>query len=412
MSSGLSRRRIIALGAAVAVCAGAGLVILDRRATPILVAGPMVQMPAADAITVVWEMRSSWSGGEVRFWTGAGGPQTVEASRSGKRCEATIRGLPPGARVTYTVTGRGLFGRSVELARNIATRTAARRGEPFRFVAFGDSGSGNNSQAVIAELIAASRPDVVIHVGDLIYPAGATEDYLRKFFEPNEAFISTAPFMPALGNHDCATDAGRPLLKTFVLPENGPEGVEKERCYWFDYGDARFAAVDSNPAESKFGVMTPAQFRDAVAPWLRRAFGASDARWKIAYWHHPYYTNSTHLPEEAAALKAAIAPIIEETGVDLVFCGHNHLYERTAPMRADRVMPEGQGVVYITTGAGGATRYAIGEKPQECIRVAYDQRYSFSQVEVTPTRLELKQIDERGTVIDAYVIEKPGDGPA
>ena len=143
-----------------------------------------------------------------------------------------------------------------------------------------------------------------------------------------------------------------------------------------------------------------------VAPWLRQVLTGGDAKWKFVYYHHPFYTGAKHSASGVAYLKEAYVDVFEQCGVDMVFCGHNHLYERTAPIRADQVVPDGAGVVYITTGAGGGARYAEELPPPAYMRAWRDEIFSFTQIDVTANRLELRQIGEDGKAFDEYVIVK------
>lgn len=392
-----------------------GACIFDFQTRPELVSGPMVQMPAADAISFVWEMKGDWMvNGAVQVSGPDGLDQTVGssdgASPGKRRFQEAVDGLKPGATYTYTVVNRGWF-RDVPIAGPFTVTTPPPPGRSFRFICFGDSGSGSNSQAELAELIASKKPDVVIHTGDLIYPAGDINDYRPKFFEPYRKLIATCLFMPSLGNHDCATDRGAPFLDVFDLPRNGPPGIQPERNYWFDYGDARFVALDSNDVFPA-GVITALDRKEKVGPWLREVLKGAGSRWKFVYFHHPFYTHSKHSAEGAAYMKEAFVDIFEECGVDVVFTGHNHLYERTAPIRKDQIVPEGQGVVYVVSGAGGAERYAKRPNPPPYLRVAVDDVFSFTLVELSSTRFGLKQINERNEVIDEYVIQKPDNTQA
>lgn len=398
---------------AVIVAIGAGFVV-EQRTRPRLLSGPMVQIPEPGALTIVWQMDAPLGGGAVWLETSKDSNQVARATINGKisesgnagRYEATFSGLPAGAEFDYRVVNeRGLFGSTV-LAGPYKTKTQPPRGTPFRFVAFGDSGNGSNTQADFARKIAASNPDLIIHVGDLVYPAGDGKTYRTHFYEPNAEMIRHAPFMPSEGNHDVATDEGRPLLEHFVCPRNGPEGIEPERCYWFDYGDARFVALDTNVTEFG-GALTPDQLKTVVAPWVRRVFQDCDARWKFVFYHHPFYTGSEHSAEGSAFVKEAFLDAFEESGVDMVFCGHNHLYERTAPLMKDQIVEDGQGIVYIVTGAGGVSRY-----PEKLPNPAYIKYYnvdvfSYTRVDLTADRLELVQIDEHGNEIDRYTLNKP-----
>ena len=113
-------------------------------------------------------------------------------------------------------------------------------------------------------------------------------------------------------------------------------------------------------------------------------------------------------------MRDAFVDVFEQCGVDLVFCGHNHLYERTAPIKGDQVVPDGAGVVYVTTGAGGGGRYEENLPPPPYMRAYRDDVFSFTQVEVTSERLVLRQIGEDGRAFDEYVIAKnpATSGPA
>jgi len=280
-----------------------------------------------------------------------------------------------------------------------------------RFLAFGDSGNGSNTQRGVAEQMIATKPDLIIHLGDLIYPNGSPNDYKRNFFDPYRELLARVPFMPSLGNHDVATDKGQPFLDVFVLPENGPKGVQPERNYWFDFGDARFVALDTN-REAEKGAITEADMRGKVAPWLRDVLKSTDRRWKFVFFHHPPYTGSTHPAEAQAFVKSIFVPIFDECGVDVVFCGHNHLYERTKPIRNDKIVPPGQGTVYITSGAAGVSRYPEIEPHPDYIETFNSDVFSFTQVDLSANKLVLTQLDANGKPIDTLTIDKPAQSVA
>lgn len=378
----------------------------------------MVQIPEPGTLLFSWRAKTFFELGGVLLTKPDGSrglapawPDRDGTYRASK--EGSLKGLAPGARGAYTVVHRGFFGRAIEVAGPFAVAAPVPRGKPFRFLAFGDSGAGNNAQAALAELMAEQKPDLMIHTGDLVYPTGAPEDYLNSFFRPYAGLICSVPFMPVLGNHDCVTDKGRPLLEFFDLPRNGPGGIELERNYWFDFGDARFVALDSNRvAKEQGGVITVKQMKTIIASWVRSVLCGCDARWRFVYFHHPFYTGSTHPPQGGAYMKEAYLKVFEDCGVDVVFCGHNHLYERTAPIKGDQIVGDGQGVVYITTGAGGARRYPENLPPPEYIRAYNDEVLSFTQVDINTDRLELRQIDDRGRTLDEYVMVKSSAGEA
>jgi hypothetical protein len=407
----IKRTRPALLIALLCAALAMGGVLLDSSTHPRLICGPMIQIPAPSRLTVVWEMDGFWKTGGVQLQLL--GEQVAEVrcrNTKDHRFEATFSNLTPGTEYEYVLVNYGLFGRTIQLAGPFKMQTPVPPGKDFRFIAFGDSGNGSHTQADLAAVLTSHKSNLVIHTGDLIYPSGEMKDYLPNFFEPNAALIRSVPFMPSLGNHDCVTDKGKPYLDVFVLPENGPKGVTPERNYYFDFGDGRFIALDSNPPEL-YGEITAKARHDLVAPWVRDTLTHCNARWKFVYYHHPFYTGSQHTAESAKYMKDDFARIFEECGVDIVFNGHNHLYERTAPIMQDKIVPDGQGIVYIVTGAGGADRYQELKSP-EYIREHHDEVFSFTQVDLSPTRLHLQQIDEKDRVIDEYTINKPLRSPS
>jgi len=114
-------------------------------------------------------------------------------------------------------------------------------------------------------------------------------------------------------------------------------------------------------------------------------------------------TARCNLPHED--VRKAYVPIFEEAGVNMVFCGHNHLYERSAPIREGKIVEEGDGIVYVVTGAGGASRYEENSAASPLIRSYNDVLFSFTLVEVSPERLKCRRSTSVIAVIDEYVIE-------
>jgi hypothetical protein len=194
----------VRIGISLAFVIAIGVLIVERQTRPTLLYGPMVQIPEPGGLTIVWGMDGFFSTGTVTLFDGSNLFTTSAPCVKG-RCEISFTKLGQGNKFTYEIANdRAIFGKT-KLAGPFDTKTAMPRGKPFRFAAFGDSGNGSNTQTEFAKRITASKPDLIIHVGDLVYPTGLRSDYLRNFFRPNEEMIRTAPFMPTEGNHDVAT---------------------------------------------------------------------------------------------------------------------------------------------------------------------------------------------------------------
>lgn len=391
------RLRVAGVVLVVLVLIFGGYVVAPWILPPWIVEGPLVQQATTDGAVLVWYTSRPAPGLQVlvsqedadqseamaRGWT---------VASSGRRNVARIRGLLAHQQYRYRIMqGNRTLAQAV-------LRTAALPGTPFHFVVFGDSGDASQTQYALARRIEQVDPDFLVHTGDLVYPRGARTAYRRAFFEPYRRLIRRVAFWPVPGNHDVAKpDFGAPFREVFELPGNGPEQVTPEHAYWFDYADARFVMIDSNLPERVLA--------ERVAPWLEATFAGFPGLWRFVVLHHPPYTVGAHKPSEA--VRKALVPAFEAAGVDIVFSGHDHMYERTRPMRHGQ--PAERGVVYIVTGAGGARLYEARPREQWPAYVArvYTGQHSFTHIRIAEPRLELEQIALDGQVIDTWSVQKP-----
>lgn len=113
----------------------------------------------------------------------------------------------------------------------------------------------------------------------------------------------------------------------YVLPTQGEAGglaSSKEAYYSFDYGDIHFVCLDS--------FRHPRGTDEPMALWLKEDLKATKAKWLIAFWHHPPYSNGSHdsnKDKRMTDMRKDFMPILEAAGVDLVLAGYSHSYERT-----------------------------------------------------------------------------------
>jgi hypothetical protein len=247
----------------------------------------------------------------------------------------------------------------------------------FRFIAYGDnrwddsSPTFNDRHRDVAclgimkggRLTDDEYPRFTLHVGDLVYDGIDPGQWIPHFFRPAGALISRIPVFPCLGNHEYndwshAFDPGASelYLKLFTLPENATVQGDMEHYYFLDYGNCRFVVLDtaydpdaSNP--DGFFEENSNQHR-----WLCDRLSESGAKSKIVMIHVPPYTQTAdghgYNAGDVSAVRRELAEKVfnkAQYGVSLVFCGHNHFYERS------RVPREGGGTVnYVVTGGGGA----------------------------------------------------------
>jgi hypothetical protein len=348
--------------------------------------GPYLQH-ADDGIRVVWYTDAPGEG-RVRFFTEEGDTGEAVAPAGSRRREATLRGLKPGTTYTYRVyspTGP-LSTQGGEVEFQLRTPDEA----DLRLIVFGDCGTASAAQRAVADAIRSESllPDMVMIVGDVIYPPFTDQSYDTRFFAPYAALVPSVPFYAVLGNHDYEQQGGRSFLEVFDLPRNGPPGLVPETSYSLERAGAQLIVHDTN--------LTPAMLLQHAVPWHRQLARAS-ANWRLVFQHHPLYSSgpnsfSTSTPE----LRALLAPVYAATGVDVVFNGHDHFYERTRPI---------DGVVYVTSGAGGADLYPrLATNPWTATLV--NDRHGYSYVEVGERTLKLRQMDVAGLRLDSMTMNK------
>jgi len=248
-----------------------------------------------------------------------------------------------------------------------------------RFIAFGDAGTGDHAQSDLARVMAAhqwNRPyDTALLLGDNIYPDGNIADVSAKFERPyGELLKRGVTFHAVLGNHD--VKKGR---ETQVNYRNFNMGGRSYYSFTKGSGLVEFFALDSN------------DFNGQQRRWLEEALQASQAPWKIAFFHHPIYSSGekhgSHL-----GLRAELEPLLVKYGVVAAFSGHDHTYERTKLQ---------QGVQYFVSGAGGKLRRGDLNRNTPFFASGSDENSCFMSVEITPERFNFQTIDVNGRVIDS-----------
>jgi len=182
-----------------------------------------------------------------------------------------------------------------------------------RFGVIGDSGTSEREQYDVSKEMEIYRQkvgfDFVIMLGDNIYGGHRSKDFAEKFEQPYKPLLDAGvKFYASPGNHDDPNEER--LYKTF--------NMGGERYYILQKGDVSFFVLDSN-------YMDPAQL-----DWLEEGLHNSRAKWKICYFHHSLYSDGKyHRPD--LDLRAQVLPIFKRKGVNAVFSGHEHVYERLKP---------------------------------------------------------------------------------
>ena len=295
-----------------------------------------------------------------------------------RQYEATISDLTPLTTYYYAVYDGNQLLAGGDRTYRFMTHPEPGAESPLRFWVVGDSGTGDQNQADVhlaMRSLTRSRHhplDIYLHVGDMAYGSGTDDEFEWHFFKPYRRTLRNTVCWPAMGNHEGQTSSGvtgiGPYYDCYVLPTRGEAGglaSGTEAYYSFDYGNAHFIALNSHDLNRSPDA--------AMAQWLRADLAQTAADWIFAYWHHPPYTKGSHDSDTEAQLvemREYIMPILEDGGVDIVFTGHSHIYERSMLIDGAYVTPTiAEGVVLDDgdgdPGGDGAYRKSNGLRPHE-----------------------------------------------
>jgi hypothetical protein len=247
-----------------------------------------------------------------------------------------------------------------------------------KMAVIGDFGTGERPQYDVGRQMAAARDrfpfDLVLLLGDNMYGRQEPADFITKFQQPYKALIDAGVrFQAALGNHD------RPENRFYP-----PFNMNGERYYTFARQNVRFVVLDTN-------VLDAAQLN-----WAESTLAAVSEPWRIVYFHHPLYSDSGRHGSNVE-LRVRLEPLLVRHGVQVVFAGHDHVYERVRPQ---------QGITHFLVGSGGQLRRG-DVRPTADTAAYFDQDNVFALIEIAGDELYFQAISRGGVIVDAGVIRRP-----
>ena len=312
--------------------------------------------------------------------------------------------------------------------------------------------------------------DLFLMLGDNAYNQGTDLEHQRAIFNIFPNILSTTPLWPVIGNHemgsfgtstssdpdsfaiigngnnggpDPAPDSPMPYLNIFTLPSDGEVGglaSGTEQYYSFDYANVHVVALDSQLA------MRDEAGRAAMKQWLIDDLVSNNLDWTVVIFHHPPYTRGDRdsdnplggVDQPTFDVREEFTPVFEDYGVDLVYSGHAHVYERSYYLNGHTGLSDtfdplahaelndlgepasGQGdeaytqitrngtddkVVYTVAGHGGDVRSFVDPIPHPAHFFTRLENGSVV-LDIGENRLEAYGIDVNGEVMDSFVMTR------
>jgi len=281
----------------------------------------------------------------------------------------------------------------------VITAVAGTEAQSFSFLASGDPqlGAGNlesDRAGWLGSLASATQAwtdlAFLVTAGDQVN-TNKNEAQLEAFFAP-VAEIGL-PLAPTPGNHD-----------PDILEGLGVPNMDRGGNYWYTYGDALFLHLNSN--------YTVGSFTRAFCFLWGAARANRDASWRIAAYHHTFYSTSSRAVTPGLDIliqRMVYAALFGLFSVDLALTGHDHVYTRTKPMRFLR--PAESGTIYLTMNSGSGSKY-YDETDKEFNYVAASMQVrvpTLTKIDVTRELLTLTTVrTDTMAVLDEFIIRGLG----
>ena len=245
----------------------------------------------------------------------------------------------------------------------------------------GDTGwCGSPALAPISRLFERFDGDIIL-AGDLAYPSGTMEEF-RNCFEPSFGrFKSRMRASP--GNHEYVASVSADSYFSYFNDRSGPH-----RLGYYSFRAAEWTVLMLNSN-------IPIGRNSAQLAFVRQVMQQSPTRCTMAVMHHPFDSSSLNGPTPALR---DLWDLMYTLGGDLVLNGHDHVYERHAPVNADQRRDDARGIRQFTVGTGGAPLY--GRVRNAINSELMIPNYGLLRLKLDPALYEWQFMDMNGNVLD------------
>lgn len=391
------------LAIAVHPSAGSGAdVVLVPELLANFTRGPYLQSVLTHQAIVMWRTLEPGSGRvEVGLSADLSDARTVESSGRSPSHEVLLSGLSPGTRHYYRVR--------TETASSpvLSFRTLPSEGD-LDVALIGDSGAGSAPQFDVARNLNRTRYDLLLHLGDVVYPAPYPGLSDTRFLSVYRSTLRSTASFNVWGNHDLYTQAEH-LLESVRTPTNDvpaerhvADRTRPEFYYSFDAGDAHFTMLFW-PYSSQYAIRPGSPQLE----WAERDLAGSSKPWKFICIHNPPATSGGHRNDDfdgneipdSREVAAVLMPLAQRHGVQMIFSGHDHNFERHHPV---------QGTHRIVSGGGGIVLYGLVER--DAGSAFFEPRWHHVDLRLRGDRLRLRAIDRTGLVFDGLEFRRSAAG--
>ncbi len=321
-----------------------------------VIRGPYLQTPTENSMIVMWRSNVA-TNSTVWYGTDANQlNQTAAGNSNAINHTVQLSGLQPYTKYYYAVGDQSIYGGG-SAQHFFYTAPVIGSQDSIRIWSIGDFGKGNAGQIAVKNSYlnwtGNKHTNVWLWLGDNVYNDGKDSEYQDKVFglAGFSDIFSWLPFMPTPGNHDYneiweesaflgipysnipLENHQGPYYDIVDVPEQAEAGgypSNLEVFYSFDYGNVHFISLNSEV----YDFLNTGTGVQRMIDYIHDDLSQNNSDFTIAYFHQPPYSKGSHDSDEAQELvmktmREDVIPVLESYDVDIIVCGHSHVYERS-----------------------------------------------------------------------------------
>lgn len=352
-------------------------------------AGPYLQYAVQTEATVMWETPVACAGAVLVEVEGSNQWVLYEEELSREIHEITLGPLIPGTSYRYRVRPCANdwpmpVGWDFETFPALGEAAGPpESAQSYTFAVWGDSQEHPEVLTSLASMIwEGGQTRFAVVVGDVVSDGFQREQWRELLLGPISVFAPHIPFFVAIGDHEGKSD-------WFYNYLHQPE---PETYFAFTFGVARFVVLNGVREFSTF---------DPQGPWLAQETESEawkQALYRFVFFHEMPITNlwgHDNYDREPFIL-SVLMPQLEDKGVDVLFTGHAHCYERG-------YLPGGLGMTLVVTGGGGGSLDTVTSGDWSEITVEHSAHH-YTSVAVGAMQAEVTAIGLDGELLDRFVV--------
>ena len=305
------------------------------------------------------------------------------------------------------------------IQQNLKTTTTQAKSSSFNIAVTSDWGCEEDAKKT-SQNIQEKSPELVIAPGDLSYEGSSQcwVDIISPF---------KSKLMISMGDHEYSDTQGgiSGVIRDYLSPLDLPKTY-----YAFDFRNVHFVAIDPyvdyKPGSDQYQFIENDLMNTASDPKID---------WIFVMEHVPMYTSPSKHPADPT-IRDVFHPLFDEYGVDLVFSGDNHNYQRTFPLKYNNNNGDSSnpiilldartnnykdiGVIYAIAGTAGRSHYEIKEQAP-FVAKQDDKHFGFLNIDISGSTLkgtfyanDIKlpryyYVDYQNNIIDQFTISKTNE---